>query len=519
MRLSKEDSNKEESGSISNQRDIILKYIKDNNLLLVNEYIDDGVSGTTFNREGFQKMIEDIEQKKINMVITKDLSRFGRNEGKQLVYLDFFAENKVRYVSILDNVDTYDENNTSNEMMPIQFFFNEKHVRDTSKKMKASVHSKRSNGNFLGSSAPYGYKKDPNNKYKLIIDEDASLVVKRIFEMFISGIGIKKICETLTRENIPIPSEYKNLKRGLKSSAYGIWGSRTVSDMLKLSTYVGDLTQGRLKKVSYKSKKIVRVNSKDWIVCKDACPQIIDRYTFDLAQNIYNRNKNQRKNTGQILLKGFVFCKECGHTIGFRLEKRQTKTKGIVNHCYGNCNYFLKYRKYKLCTPHNINYYELENIILNEIKKVYKQNLVSANLLSILKKSDNIENLKQELELKLKRLNAEIDNTDKKIDVLYNDKLNGIIDLELYTRTYDNIKSAYIKNKEEKKNIEFKISNIKKNIKEKEKMYPNILNEYISVKKPSIKLLSSIIDKIIIDENKNIEIYYKVNLKINNYIK
>ena len=128
LRLSKEDEKKEESTSISNQRDIINKYLKDNNLVKIKEYVDDGVSGTTFIRDGFNKMVNDIENKKINMVVTKDLSRFGRNEGQQLRYLDYFFDNNIRYVSILDNVDTFDEYNTSNEMIPIQCFFNEKRL-------------------------------------------------------------------------------------------------------------------------------------------------------------------------------------------------------------------------------------------------------------------------------------------------------------------------------------------------------------------------------------------------------
>ena len=156
LRLSREDEKQGESGSIGNQRDIIHKYIREHNLLYIDEYIDDGVSGTTFEREGFNRMMNDIESKRINMVITKDLSRFGRNEGQQLRYLDYFFENGIRYVAVLDNVDTADEYNTSNEMIPIQCFFNEKHVRDTSKKMKASVYNKRSQGNFLGKTPPYG---------------------------------------------------------------------------------------------------------------------------------------------------------------------------------------------------------------------------------------------------------------------------------------------------------------------------------------------------------------------------
>ena len=397
LRLSREDELKGESGSIGNQRDIIHKYIRENNLLYIDEYVDDGVSGTQFDREGWNRLIADIENKRINMVITKDLSRFGRNEGQQLRYLDYFYDKRIRYVSILDNVDTFDEYNTSNEMIPIQCFFNEKHVRDTSKKMKASVYNKRSQGNFLGKTAPFGYIKDPNNKYKLIIDEKTAPIVKRIFNLFISGKGICEISRILTDEKIPIPSEQKGLKVGQKSTAYGIWNSRTISDMLTLPTYMGDLTQGRSKKPSYKSKKRIRPKKEEWIICKGKCPAIVDKETFELAQSIYNRNKNQGKNTQDILLKGFVYCKECGHTIGFRLQKANTKSKGEVVRCYGNCNYWSKHKKYDVCTPHNIKYYELEELVLGEIRKMCKRYIRANNLKKVLLNSDKAKKILNEL--------------------------------------------------------------------------------------------------------------------------
>ena len=517
LRLSREDELKGESGSISNQRDIIHKYIRDNNLLYIDEYIDDGVSGTQFDRDGWNKLIEDIEAKRINMVITKDLSRFGRNEGQQLRYLDYFYEKGIRYVALLDNVDTADEYNTSNEMIPIQCFFNEKHVRDTSKKMKASVYNKRSQGNFLGKTAPYGYKKDPNNKYKLIIDEKAAEVVRRIFNLFVSGKGICEIARILTNEKIPIPSVYKGLNVGQKSTAYGVWGSRTISDIITLPTYASDLTQGRSKKPSYKSKKRIRQKKEDWIICEGKCPAIIDKETFNLAQDIYNRNKNQGKNTQDILLKGFVYCKECGHTIGFRLHKANTKKKGEVIRCYGNCNYWDKHKRYDVCTPHNTKYYELEELVLNEVKKMCKKYLKANDLKNALANSDKTKKILNELEIRLKKLEAEVEFSNKKKEDLYNDKLEGIIDLDMYKRMTNRITEETITKQNEIKEIKTKIYNIKNNITDNNKKYDSVIKEYLSMKKPSVQLLSSIIDKIVIDENKNVDIYYKFKPFENGY--
>ena len=510
LRLSKEDLKLGESGSIGNQRDINLKKIKELNLLFINEYVDDGLTGTQFDiRDGWNKLVEDIENNKINCVIVKDLSRFGRNQAQQLRYIDYFEEKGIRFIAVLDNIDTADEYNTSNEMMPINMFFNEKFVRDTSKKMKASVFSRRSNGNFLGTYAPYGYKKDPSNKYKLIIDEKAAKVVRRIFELFIGGTGISEIGRILTTEQVPIPSIHNDYNRGMKSSIYGNWGNRTISDMIQLPTYMGNLTQGRSKKPSYKSKKRVRPNKADWIICEGACPAIIDEETFELAQDIYNRNKNQTKGTQDILLKGLVYCKECNHTIGFRQHKAHTQKDGDIIRIYGNCNYWAKHKYLAPCTPHNTKYYELEDLVLSEIKKMCKKYLKTSSMADILKNNDKTVKLLHELESRKKDLEINIELSAKKIDTIYKDRLDGNIDLEMYKRLSNEITESTLIHRNEIKEIETKIYNIKNKVADSSKRYDSIIKEYLSMKRPSVQLLTSIIDKIVIDEEQQIDIYYK----------
>ena len=303
----------------------------------------------------------------------------------------------------------------------------------------------------------------------------------------------------------------------MKSTAYGIWNNRTISDMLTLPTYVGDLTQGRSKKPSYKSKKRIRPKKEDWIICEGKCPAIIDRETFNLAQDIYNRNKNQGKNTQDILLKGFVYCKECGHTLGFRLQKVNTNKKGEVTRCYGNCNYWAKHKKYDLCTPHNTKYYELEDLVLKEIKKMCKKYLKASDLKNVLANSDKTKKILNELEIRLKKLLNDVECSSKKKEDLYNDKLEGIIDLEMYKRMCNRITEETITKQNEIAEIKTKIYNIKNNITDNNKKYDNIIKEYLSMKKPSVQLLSSIIDKIVIDENKNVDIYYKFKPFENGY--
>ncbi len=508
LRLSCEDAKQKESSSITNQRDIINQYLTNHNLLCISEYVDDGVSGTTFDREGFNQMIKDIESHKINMVITKDLSRFGRNEGQQLRYLDYFYEKNIRYVAILDNVDTADESNMSNEMIPIQCFFNEKHVRDTSKKMRASVYNKRQQGLFLGKTAPYGYIKNPHNKYQLLIDSESSQVVQRIYSLFINGKSISEISRILSFEKIPIPSEYKKLKVGRKSTAYGIWDNRTISDILTLPTYAGNLTQGRAKKISYKSKKVIRTKKEDWIICEGKCPAIISNETFDMAQNIYQHNKNKHKHSQDLLLKGLVYCKECGHTIGFRLQKIKTKSKGEILKGYGNCNYWNKHKLYNVCTPHSIKYDELEQIVINDIQTICRKHLDFNVLKSVFEKNNPTQKVLNDLESKAITLSMNLKNSSQKLEDLYNDKLENIIDIDMYQKMAQRISSETLSQKQALKDINNQIYNIKEKLKQNI-IDDTLINDYLHLEKPSVQLVTSLIKRIDIDEEKNISIFYK----------
>ena len=212
-----------------------------------------------------------------------------------------------------------------------------------------------------------------------------------------------------------------------------------------------------------------------------------------------------------------MYCKECGHTIGFRLQKVNTKKKGEVTRCYGNCNYWAKHKKYDLCTPHNTKYYELEDLVLKEIKKMCKKYLKASDLKNVLANSDKTKKILNELEIRLKKLLNDVECSSKKKEDLYNDKLEGIIDLEMYKRMCNRITEETITKQNEIAEIKTKIYNIKNNITDNNKKYDNIIKEYLSMKKPSVQLLSSIIDKIVIDENKNVDIYYKFKPFENGY--
>ena len=505
IRLSKADEleGKNESESITNQRNFIISYLQENGYELYDEYIDDGLTGTSFDRPAFNRMISDIENKKINMVITKDTSRLGRNNEEFIGYTErYFPEHKVRYISILDNIDTYLDN-AGNEMIQIKGMMNEWYSKDISKKIKASIETKKKQGLFLGGYAPYGYKHDPKNKYKLIIDEKVCDNVKLIFDMFVKGNSLGKIANYLTEKKIPTPSVYKKMNFNKDRITRNIWETRTIDDILKNPTYIGNLAQNRRRKVNYKSKKII-ANPKDkWIIAENTHEPIIDLETFEKVQNIYEKNKNRTEKSHEYLLRGFLFCKECGRTLGINESKDKTRH-------YTICNHYRKYGKNSFCSSHSNRYEDVEEMVLKEIRKMCKKCVDKKKFESILKNNNKKSKMLEEINKKIEKANNVIENNKEAIKTIYKDRAKGLVDLETYKEVYNDL----ISETNEKKTLLEELEKSKKSLLNN-KLYDNynyqeMIEDYLSMKKPNKLLLSNIIDRITIDENKNVDIYYKI---------
>ncbi|MGI6329253.1 MAG: recombinase family protein [Bacilli bacterium] len=505
IRLSKEDEDKDkESESITNQRSFILDYLKENNYTLYKEYIDDGVSGTTFDRPAFNKMIADIKKEKINMVITKDMSRLGRDYINFGYYIEkFFPEHNVRYIAITDNVDTLTDS-VNNDLVPFKALFNDFYAKDISKKIKASIITKKKQGLFLGTYAPYGYKKDPQNKYKLIVDPLPSLVVKRIYKLYLEGKSLQKIGRILTKEKIPKPSVYKKMNNKYNKKTKGIWEERTLFGILRNPNYTGNLFQNRRKKVNYKSKKIIDVPKEKWITAYNTHEAIIDMDTYERVQNVHQKNKLHHKiGKRNILLQGFIKCKECGHTIGINISADKKRY-------YTICNYYRKYSKQKFCTSHSMRYEIIEDIVLKDIRKMCKENIDINKLESVLNNKNRKQKLLIDVVKKRNILETKLNNNNRYLENSYLDKLKGIITLKMYKNITKkllkeiNLQQRLIKDLEQEK------KKIEKYNKSNNQDLQTKIKEYLFFSKPNRSLLANIIDKITIDENKNIEIYYKI---------
>lgn len=495
IRLSHSDNKaKEESESISNQRSIILNYLEksDINYQIYNEYIDDGYSGTNFNRPSFKKLISDIEENKINCVITKDYSRLGRDYIKTGEYLEkYFPMHNIRYIAILDDIDTYYDS-TSNDIAPFKAVFNDQYAKDTSKKVRRSLRIKKEQGLFLGWKAVYGYKLDPNNRYKIVIDEDSSRIVRQIFDLAYQGYGPSQIANILTAKNIPTPSMYANLNRKFT----GIWSSKTIKDILTNPTYTGSLYQGIRKKINYKIKKEIKTPKENWIITQNSHLPIINTQIFNIVNNNLSKNKNLQSKSSNYLLKGFIKCHECNHQI--------TISK-IGNNSYTSCSYYRKYSKYKLCTPHTINYNLLEQTILNEISKYLKTKINKDYLKEILLSNTN-KIIKNDLTSSLNSIKLNKNNLLSKKKQLYYDKLDSIITtneyIEYTKEIANNINILVDKENKILKKIE--------NINNQDYDYNTIVDNFINLRNINKNLLSNIIDYITIDNSKTIIIYYLI---------
>ena len=502
IRLSKEDEEKEkysESESVQNQRTLLMQYIKENKFNFVAEYVDDGVSGTSFDRPAFNKMIDDIEQGKINMVITKDLSRLGRNYVQSGYYTEtYFPEHNVRYIAILDNIDTALDS-ANNDIAPFKSILNEMYAKDTSKKINSVLQSKRNNGEYLGT-APYGYKKDPENKYHLVIDEEAAEVVRTVFRMFLEGYGTMQIADYLSEQKIPIPSDYNKRNRGTKSISYGLWPQSTVRFILSNEVYTGTVVQGKRKKISFKSKKFVDVPEEDWIRVPNMHEAIVSKEDFERAKKILEATKGSRIVENDYLFKGILQCFDCKGYIGIRSPDKN-------GNIYGRCQRYARYSKFDVCSPHNFNYQVFEENMIVVLREICKEYSDKKKLEEIAKKSKSKEDKELDLRNKLKTYKTQIEKETRKLDLLYEDRLEGIITVDSYIEKANKIKKEVEDYTKRIKEMEQELNG--ENVQEdKEKKLDNLVDGFLNMEKPNKEIIREFIERIEIHSDKQVDIYF-----------
>ncbi len=427
IRLSREDGDKEESDSVGNQKRLLTEYVqRQEGLVLRDFYVDDGYSGTNFNRPGFQRMMADIDSGSVNCVIVKDLSRFGRDYIDSGRYLErIFPEKNVRFIAVTDGIDSLKQ--SYDMLLPIKNIFNEQYARDISRKIQAAVGTKQRAGQFIGSFASYGYMKSPEDKNKLVPDEYAADVVRQIFRMYIGGYGKQEIAKILNREGILCPSAYKRAKgmhyrNGNCSASAAYWSYTTIAKILRSEIYLGNMVQGTKRQQMRGKQKAVP--KEKWIVVPGTHEPIIERDVWEKAQILLEkRTRNTDVTPSFHIFAGFLKCGDCGRA----MMKHVWRLRDGTPRYHLVCGTYRRNGK-EYCTPHSIPFRVLESIVLQDLK-------------SVIQSVDHLQELVEQqkgmkdgsfAEKQIDHLNAALEKTLRLKQSVYEDYREGLLTREEY---------------------------------------------------------------------------------------
>lgn len=501
-RLSDEDRFKknknDDSESIANQKSMLLKYALDQDWEVVDIYSDDDYSGAGIERPDFNRLINDCESGRINLVLCKTQSRFSRDMEVIEKYLhNKFIEWGVRFVSIVDNADTDNESNKKSRQ--INGLVNEWYLEDLSNNVKKSLKNKREDGLFMGSFACYGYKKDPNDKHKLIIDEDVAYVVREIFEKYKDGYGYHKICISLNERGILCPSLYKKsvgsnfVCCNFDYETTGMWTTDTIASMLRNEVYIGNLVQGKRTNISYKNHKSRKVPKSEWCRIENTHEPIIDMETWEIVQRRLGKHERPNKDGKVHILSQKVYCSECGRVFmrnqcNVRGAKGTTIKRAYLQ-CKGN-------KKYHTCDNNRSIIYEvLEQYILDAINDLLEKcdgKVLEDEFSNALKKQNNQYSVIISLNKEKANLEKKLNDNRMYFKNLYTDKMKGIIseedfsmlreeyskDVELYQKRLAEVEEE-LQVKNDRKETSTDLKSILKKYKHIDKLNKIIVDEFI----------------------------------------
>ena len=501
IRLSKEDETEGPSQSVTNQKSLLNEFVQQHRLSVYDTYVDDGWSGTSFDRPDFQRMIEDIEAKKVNMVITKDLSRLGRDYIMTGHYMErYFPEKRVRYISLLDGIDTGVES-TANDITPFRAIMNDMYAKDISKKIKSVKRDKQRKGQFIGGKPMYGYKMHPTEKNEIVIDEEVAPVVRRIFAMALDGMSCRKIAATLNEEGVPTPATYCGWNMGRKGPYAGLWSSERISEMLQNETYLGNMVQGRTVKISYKSKKCLKQDRENWVVVENTHEPLIDKETFQKVRMLVNSRKHTRSRTYDFLLKGLIFCHECGYPMA--VLNRPPVSGG--DRLFFVCRTYQRFTKAGVCSCHSIKEQVVTEAVLAKVREVCEAYLDPNKLQPIA--ADAVEKARkaENHEAEIQSIQNKIDSLTANLDKMYMDRLTGLLAEADFERIYQRVKmdrtSLEEKLKELKSQKESQVST--------EDRARELVQQFSDSAYTSRELLVSLIERVELTENKQIIIKFR----------
>ncbi|WP_297290205.1 recombinase family protein [uncultured Flavonifractor sp.] len=501
IRLSKEDESEGPSQSVQNQESLLREFVQQHRLSVYDTYIDDGWSGTNFDRPAFQRMIADIEAKKVNMVITKDLSRLGRDYIMTGHYMErYFPEHRVRYISLLDGIDT-GVDSTANDITPFRAIMNDMYAKDISKKIKSVKRDKQRKGQFIGGKPVYGYKMHPTEKNKIVIDEEVAPVVRRIFALALSGMSCRNIATLLNQEGVPTPATYANLPVARPGPYTGLWSSERISDMLQNETYIGNMVQGRSVKISYKSKKCLRQDPANWVIVEGTHEPLVDAETFRKVRMLVNSRKHTRSRTYDFLLKGLIFCHECGYPLAV-LNRKNAKGEDVL---YFVCRTYQRFTKAGVCTCHSIKEKTVTDAVVAKVREVCQAYLNPDELFPVAREAVEKARRQSGLETELQTIQSKIDSLTANLDRMYTDRLSGLLPEADFQRIFGRIKLEREQLEEKRKALEFQ----KKSPVRSEDRARELVQRFIETAGESRELLVSLIERVELTEDKEVIIKFR----------
>ena len=522
FRLSQEDERQGESVSIDNQRSMLRKYAEEHGFEIHDEYIDDGVSGTTFDRPDVQRLLDDAKTGVINTIIVKDLSRFGRNYIEVGQYVDYvFPAFGIRFIAIQDNVDTENRDSGAMEMMPIMNVFNEWHAANTSKKIRAVKKAHAKEGIYTAKKAAYGYKIGTDKKRTPVIDEETAPIVRRIFEMYASGMSPIKIAETLNLEGVMSPATYAYSQIGQKPkpNVMGLWTATTIREMLNKIIYIGHMAQLRWTSLSYKNHKRFRRDESEWAIVYNTHEPIISQELWDRCQERKKSvAKGRRTKVGYTHpLSGFLICADCGNKMKLKTAISRSTGKRLYRF---DCGHHVRYGK-AYCFSHFIAASILEEIVLDDIREMAKSIVLDEKTIREEFIRHNAEladkavkTTKKELQAKRKR----VEELSRLMQVAYEDRVKG--------KMPEDICIGFIqKYSEEQKRLGTEIVDTEKKLTETEDTIQSAdefirnIKKYLEAPELTREMCYELIDRIIVGgsptvtgKERTIEIVYKVDI-------
>ena len=511
-RLSRDDNLEGESYSIGNQKKLLTKVAKEKGYTNLVHFLDDGISGVTMDRPGFNDMMEQLAAGKAAAVFVKDLSRLGRNyiEVGRLTE-EFFPEHDIRLVAVSDNIDTAEG---ENELAPIRNLFNEWYARDISKKRRISNKIKGNAGEPMGP-PPYGYKKDPDDPKRWVVDEEAAQVVRRIFRMTVDGYGTEQIATILSEEKVLTPIAYwreKGVNRPGKSKLRGpyMWNSSTITHILSLQEYCGDILNFKTYSKSYKNKKRLANDRENWVIFQDVHDPIIERAVFEQVQQKRGKIRKRRTHEGERnMFSGLLVCADCGHNLHFHFNQGNPDIK------YFNCSNY-KGNRGSCTSTHYVRVDFLEQVVLGEIRRLTKfaSQFEDEFVKAVIGHSQPAEATDRKLkEKELKALQARDEELDGLFERIYEDNVSGKLSDDRFAR----MSRRY---EEEQKELAEKIKALRAEIDKQSSqsmttdMFISLVRKYTRARKLTPRMLNELIEKIEVFNAEKIDGVWEQRLRI-----